>query len=74
VPLGRFSAIGTVAVSSTGRPSRATRQAVAITAAAPAMSLVMWCMLAAGLIDRPPLSKVMPLPTSAIRFCAFLPL
>ena len=38
---------------------------VAITAAAPPMSEVMWCMLAAGLIEMPPVSNVMPLPTSA---------
>jgi hypothetical protein len=31
-------------------------------------------MFSAGLIDRPPLSKVMPLPTRAIFFFAFLPL
>ena len=40
----------------------------------PAMSLVMWCLLAAGLIDRPPLSKVMPLPTRATFLRAFRPL
>ena len=46
---------------------------VAMTAAAPPMSEVMWCMLAAGLIEMPPVSNVMPLPTSAT-FLAFLPL
>ena len=57
--------MGTVAVTSTGRPSWATRHTVAITAAAPAMSLFMSSIFSAGLMDRPPLSKVMPLPTSA---------
>ena len=39
---------------------------MAITAAAPAMSLFMSSMFAAGLIEMPPLSNVMPLPTRAI--------
>ncbi len=73
MPLGRFSAIGTVATRSTGRASSPTRQAVAITAAAPAMSLFMSSIFAAGLIDRPPLSKVMPLPTRATFARAFRP-
>ena len=38
---------------------------MAITAAAPAMSLFMSSIFRAGLIDSPPLSNVMPLPTSA---------
>ena len=42
-----------------------------MTAAAPPMSEVMWCMLAAGLMEMPPVSNVMPLPTSAT-FLAFL--
>ena len=62
--------MGTVAVTSTGRRSWATRHTVAITAAAPAMSLFMCSMFAAGLIEMPPLSNVMPLPTSAIFFRA----
>jgi hypothetical protein len=37
----------------------------ATTDAAPAMSLVMWSMPAAGLIEIPPESNVIPLPTSA---------
>ena len=60
----------TVAVTSTGRRSWATRQTVAITAAAPAMSLFMSSMPAAGLIEMPPLSKVMAFPTSATCFAA----
>ena len=73
MPLGRFSAIGTVAITSTGRPSWATRHTVAITAAAPAMSLFISSIFSAGLMDRPPLSKVIPLPTSAIFLRAPLP-
>ena len=53
-----------------GQPSWATRHTVAITAAAPAMSLFISSMPAAGLIEMPPLSNVMPLPTSAIFFRA----
>ena len=65
VPDGMFSAIGTVAITSIGSRSRAASTTVAITAAAPPMSEVMWCMLAAGLIEMPPVSNVMPLPTRA---------
>ena len=64
-----FSAIGTVAVTATGSSRRAASTVVAITAAAPPMSEVMWSMLAAGLIEMPPVSNVMPLPTSATFFC-----
>ena len=60
-----FSAIGTVAVTATGSSSVAASTVVAITAAAPLMSDVMWSMFAAGLIEMPPVSNVMPLPTSA---------
>jgi hypothetical protein len=60
-----FSAIGTVAVTATGSSSRAASTVVATTAAAPLMSDVMWSMLAAGLIEMPPVSNVMPLPTRA---------
>ena len=62
---GMFSAIGTVAVTATGSSSRAASTVVATTAAAPAMSEVMWSMCAAGLIEMPPVSNVTPLPTSA---------
>src|SRR5690606_41216076 len=47
-PDGRFSAIGTVAVSDTGSSRAAAAIMVATTAAAPAMSLVMWSMIAAA--------------------------
>ena len=68
---GMFSAIGTVAMTSIGSFCLAARTTVAMTAAAPPMSEVMWCMLAAGLMEMPPVSNVMPLPTSAT-FLAFL--
>ena len=68
---GMFSAIGTVAITSIGSFCWAASTTVAITAAAPPMSEVMWCMLAAGLMEMPPVSNVMPLPTSAT-FLAFL--
>ena len=74
---GMFSAMGTVAITSIGRFSAATSSMVAITAAAPAMSEVMWCIWAAGLMEIPPVSKVMPLPISAtdgvLPFPAFPP-
>ena len=62
-----FSAIGTVAVTATGSASRAASTVAATTAAAPPMSEVIWSMLAAGLIEMPPVSNVTPLPTSATR-------
>ena len=52
-------------MTATGSSSRAASTAVATTAAAPAMSEVMWSMCAAGLIEMPPVSNVTPLPTSA---------
>ena len=52
-------------MTATGSSSRAASTAVATTAAAPAMSEVMWSMFAAGLIEMPPVSNVTPLPTSA---------
>ena len=46
---------------------------VAATAAAPAMSDFISHMPCAGLIDKPPESNVMPLPTSATRLPARRP-
>ena len=57
-----FSAIGTVAITSTGSSSRAASTAVTTTAAAPAMSMVISSIFAAALIEMPPVSKVTPLP------------
>ena len=65
VPDGMFSARQSQPVTATGRPSRAAASTVCSTAAAPAMSDFMASMPAAGLIEMPPESKVMPLPTSA---------
>jgi hypothetical protein len=59
-----FSAIGTRAVTFTPTPSAANAVMVAMTAAPPAMSVFMLIMPSGGLMDRPPLSNVMPLPTS----------
>ncbi|SIF34067.1 Uncharacterised protein [Mycobacteroides abscessus subsp. abscessus] len=67
-----FSAIGTVAITSIGSCWRAASKVTAITAAAPPISEVMFSMPPAGLIEMPPVSKVMPLPTSATDL-AFLP-
>ena len=49
----------------TDSPSAAMARVAAITAAAPDMSQVMEAICPAGLMSRPPESKVMPLPTSA---------
>ena len=60
-----FSAIGTKVETLIGSPSSAIASVACTTAAAPAMSLFISFMLAAGLMVRPPESKVMPLPTRA---------
>ena len=60
---GNKTALGPKAL--TVRPANTM---VATTAAAPAISEVMWCICAAGLIEMPPVSKVMPLPISATFF------
>ena len=65
VPDGMFSAIGAHAVTLTSSPSRAIAVIAAMIAAAPPMSDFIHSIAAAGLSDRPPESKVMPLPTSA---------
>ena len=60
---GRFSARHSHPVTFTGSPSSAAVRTVASTAAAPAMSDFMVIIEAGGLRERPPESKVMPLPT-----------
>ncbi len=65
LPPGMFSADGSQPVTRMGRPSSAMAFTAPRTAAAPAMSDFISSMLAAGLIEMPPVSKVMPLPTSA---------
>ena len=60
-----FSAIGANVLTLIGSPSAAITNVACTTAAAPAMSDFISFMLCAGLMVRPPESKVMPLPTSA---------
>jgi hypothetical protein len=60
-----FSASASQPVTLTGSSSAAAARTVCSTAAAPAMSLFIDSMPLAGLIERPPESNVMPLPTSA---------
>ena len=62
-----FSAIGRYALTATDGLSAAIASMAAPTAAAPAMSDFISHMPCAGLIEMPPVSKVMPLPTSATR-------
>ena len=59
-----FSAIGAHTVTLTSRPRRAIAVTAAMTAAAPPMSDFIHSIATAGLSERPPESKVMPLPTS----------
>ncbi len=65
MPDGMFSAMAAYAVTLTGSFRSAMARTAAITAAAPAMSHFMVIMPSAGLRFRPPVSNVMPLPTSA---------
>ena len=65
-PEGMFSAMHSQAVALTGRPRPARASTVLRTTAAPAMSHFMSPMPRAGLMEMPPVSKVMPLPTRAI--------
>ena len=65
LPLGMFSVEGTTAVRVTGSPSLAIASVASITAAPPDMSNFISCILAAGLIEIPPVSNVTALPTKA---------
>ena len=65
-PDGMFSAIGTVAMISTGSFSAAAATVLAMTAAAPPMSDFIGAMFAVLMLS-PPESKVIPFPTRAIR-------
>ena len=67
LPEGMFLAIGSQPVTATSGLRAAIASMVAATAAAPAMSEVISHMPCDGLMDTPPVSNVMPLPTSAIR-------
>ena len=78
VPLGRFSHAGTMHTRLSFGFNPAIARSVPITLAAPPMSNFISSISADGLIEMPPLSKVMPLPTSttgaasfaAPRYCA----
>ena len=59
-----FSVIGTTPTTLIGALSRAMALNAPITAAPPAMSSFIRSMPSAGLIEMPPVSKVMPFPTS----------
>ncbi len=59
-----FSAAATSPVTLWETPSFASADMAAITAAPPAMSVFMVFMPSFGFSESPPLSKVMPLPTS----------
>jgi hypothetical protein len=63
-PLIAFSAEATSPVTRTLQPTSASAPRVAMTTAPPVMSRFMLTIDSPGLIDSPPESKVMPLPTS----------
>jgi hypothetical protein len=63
-PPGMFSAAATTATTLTGSPSAAIAPVPAITAAPPDMSPFIASIEAAGLIEIPPVSNVIALPTS----------
>ncbi|MNT12922.1 hypothetical protein D3C72_1478710 [compost metagenome] len=62
---GMFSARAATAATSTGAPALARARTAPTTLAAPDMSIFILPMLAPGLIEMPPESKVMPLPRRA---------
>ena len=63
LPSGMFSAEQTMAMTWTAGLSCAIARMAPIMAAAPAMSYFILSMSSAGLMEMPPVSKVMPLPT-----------
>ncbi|GIW19504.1 MAG: hypothetical protein KatS3mg064_2661 [Tepidiforma sp.] len=65
VPEGMFSVHGAMASTFSFAPSFASAHAAASTFAAPVMSAFIASMFAAGLMLIPPVSNVIPLPTSA---------
>jgi len=65
LPEGMFSVHGAIASTFSFAPSRASAHAAAITVAAPVMSAFIASMFAAGLMLMPPVSNVIPFPTSA---------
>ena len=62
-PSGMFSQEQTTLRTRTLGLSRAMARMAPIMAAEPAMSYFIFSMLSAGLMEMPPVSKVMPLPT-----------
>ena len=64
-PPGMFSVVGTNPMTLVGTPAARSTDIAPMTAAAPDMSVFIVSMPSAGLSDRPPESKVMPLPTRA---------
>ena len=67
LPPGMFSVAATTAITSKGGRRPAITSMAASVAAAPAMSPFILYMPSAPLIEMPPLSNVMPLPTMASR-------
>ena len=63
VPEGMFSAAHTMPITRTFGFSCAMARIAPIIAAPPAMSYFIFSMPSAGLMEMPPVSKVMPLPT-----------
>ena len=63
-PPGMFSVVGTTPITRIGAFSSAMARIAQTTAAPPAMSSFIRSMPSAGLIEMPPVSNVMPLPTS----------
>ena len=68
---GMFSQVGTMTTRLSLGLSSATARSVPSTLAAPPMSNFISSISAAGLMEMPPVSKVMPLPTSTIGACVF---
>ena len=72
-PPGMFSVVGMRPTRLIGSPICATALKVPSTLAAPHMSYFISSISAAGLSEMPPVSKVMPLPTSTMGFAFALP-
>jgi hypothetical protein len=62
-PPGMFSVVGTTPITRIGAFSSAIARIAHATAAPPAMSSFIRSMPSAGLMEMPPVSNVMPLPT-----------
>ena len=64
LPPGMFSQVGTIATTLIFRPISATARIVPSTEPAPHMSYFISSMPSPGFSEMPPVSNVMPLPTS----------